>query len=327
MIELSINHFRKSVIHLINWISETRMQKRLSHHTIAVLQAFLVTFLWSSSFVIIKIGLRDLPALTFAGLRFVLAFLCLMPFCFRQENISQIRKLNRSGWWEILVLGILYYAITPGTQNLGLAFLPANTFSLLLSFTAVVVAFGGMYLLGEKPAWVQWFGMGIYLVGALIYFQPGETLNYNPFGILIGLISMLANSLSALLGRKINREGHLDPILVTALSMGVGSVLLLVTGILVEGWPHLTLLHWAMILWLATINSALAYFLWNKTLIVLPALESTLINNSMLVQIAILGSIFLGESLNALQITGIVIAMIGIGLVQVFRSNPQKTSR
>ena len=35
----------------------------------AVLQALFVTFLWSTSWVFIKFGLVDIPALTFAGLR------------------------------------------------------------------------------------------------------------------------------------------------------------------------------------------------------------------------------------------------------------------
>lgn len=32
---------------------------------------------------------------------------------------------------------ILYYAITPGGQNLWLSYLPANTLSLIISFTSV----------------------------------------------------------------------------------------------------------------------------------------------------------------------------------------------
>ncbi len=50
-----------------------------SPHGKAVLQALFVTFLWSTSWVFIKLGLTDIPALTFAGLRYSLAFLCLLP--------------------------------------------------------------------------------------------------------------------------------------------------------------------------------------------------------------------------------------------------------
>src|SRR5688500_9866547 len=56
-------------------------QLRPSPQTVAVFQAIFVTVLWASSWVLIKLGLRaSLPALTFAGLRYVLAFVCLMPF-------------------------------------------------------------------------------------------------------------------------------------------------------------------------------------------------------------------------------------------------------
>jgi drug/metabolite transporter (DMT)-like permease len=55
-------------------------------HQQAVLQALLVTFLWSTSWVLIKIGLQDIPALTFAGLRYSLAFVCLLPFAFRKSS-------------------------------------------------------------------------------------------------------------------------------------------------------------------------------------------------------------------------------------------------
>ena len=40
----------------------------------AILQALLVTTLWSTSWVLVKIGLEDIPAVTFAGLRYFLAF-------------------------------------------------------------------------------------------------------------------------------------------------------------------------------------------------------------------------------------------------------------
>lgn len=47
----------------------------------ALLTAVFVTFLWSSSWVLIKVGLAArLPPVSFAGLRYSLAVLCLAPF-------------------------------------------------------------------------------------------------------------------------------------------------------------------------------------------------------------------------------------------------------
>jgi len=46
---------------------------------------------------------------------------------------------------------------------------------------------------------------------------------------------------------------------------------LLASGSAVQGLPYLTLTHWVIITWLAAVNSALAYTLWNRTLRTLAA--------------------------------------------------------
>ena len=56
-----------------------------SSHVRSMLQALFVTFLWSTSWVLIKFSLEEIPALTFAGLRYALAFLLLLPLVLRRE--------------------------------------------------------------------------------------------------------------------------------------------------------------------------------------------------------------------------------------------------
>ena len=121
----------------------------------AGLQALFVTFLWATSWVLIKIGLRDMPALTFAGLRYGLAFLCLLPFALRPAHLATLRSLSRQQWNQLLLLGLLFYAVTQGAQFVGLAYLPAVTVSLLLNFTTIVVALMGIVLLAERPTTPQ----------------------------------------------------------------------------------------------------------------------------------------------------------------------------
>ena len=99
--------------------------------------------------------------------------------------------------------------------------------------------------------------------------------------------------------------------------MGVGSLLLLVTGLIVEGLPKLDASGWGVVLWLAVINTALAFTLWNHTLRRLTAIESSLINNTMLVQIAILAWLFLGEPIGVRAGLGLLLAMLGVLLVQL----------
>ncbi len=148
------------------------VHKKLNPHLTAVLQALLVTFLWSTSWVLIKIGLQDIPALTFAGLRYFLAFLALLPFYLFSRQSAEIRTLTRRDWGALILLGLLFYTITQGSQFLGLVYLPAITFSLLLNGTALVVAILGIIFLREIPTWLQWAGMIVFLAGAALFFYP-----------------------------------------------------------------------------------------------------------------------------------------------------------
>jgi drug/metabolite transporter (DMT)-like permease len=286
-------------------------------HLGAVLQALLVTFLWSTSWVLIKMGLEDIPALTFAGLRYSLAFLCLLPFVLRPAGLTPLRSLSGRKWARLIVLGLLFYAVTQGAQFLGLAYLPAVTVSLLLNFTTIVVALLGIFLLAERPTVLQWSGVFLNIVGIVIYFYPVAIPASQAVGLIVVVVGVLANAGASILGRRVNRDGDIPPLTVTIVSMGVGAVVLLAAGVLAQGLPPLGLIHWAIIGWLAVVNTAFAFTLWNHTLRTLSAMESSIINSTMLVQIAVLAWLFLGEQLTGQESIGMVLAGLGALIVQV----------
>jgi len=283
----------------------------------AILIALLVTVLWSTSWVLIKIGLRDIPALSFAGIRYAIAFLTLLPFLFRRGRLKALRGLPAVGWVRLAVLGIVFYTMTQGAQFVSLSMIPAMTVSLLLSFSAALVAVLGALFLGESPTPAQWAGIVVYLAGVAVYFLPFSLPSGSGPGILVALLCVASNVGSSLLGRAVNRDPALDPLTVTTVSMGIGGVLLLAMGAGLQGIPHLSLQAWGILLWLAVVNSALAYTLWNLSLKDLTATESSMINNTMLFQIAILAWLFLDEGLTWKSIAGILVAAAGTALVQL----------
>jgi drug/metabolite transporter (DMT)-like permease len=301
------------------------MPKNLSPHMQAVLQALFVTFLWSTSFIVVKIGLQDIPALTFAGLRYTLAFLCLLPLAVRSGQLARLHNLSMNWWLRLIILGLLFYSFTQGAVFLSLVYLQAATVSLLLSFTPIIVALLGISMLGERPTVLQWGGTGLCLAGVLLYFYPVSLPHREIVGLIVIGIGLLANSLSSIVGRQVNRSGELGPMAVTVVSMGVGGVVLLTVGVLVQGLPRLTPIHWTMILWLAVVNSAFAFTLWNRTLRTLSAVESSIINNTMLFQIATLAWVFLGETLTWKEVLGMVVAAVGTLAVQLRRERGSRS--
>lgn len=297
-----------------------------SSHRRAVLQALLVTFLWSTSWVFIKIGLDEIPALTFAGLRYGLAFLLLLPLVSRPQVRGAIKRLTRREWLLLAALGLVMYTLTQGAQFLALDRLPAQTTSLILSFSPVVVAFLGMALLAERPKPLQGAGVLMFLAGAITFLYPASFPPGQVVGLVIAVAGLLANAGAAVLGRYVNRSASLPAAAVTLVSMGVGSLVLLTVGMSTQGLPDLSLRGWAIVGWLAAVNTAFAFTLWNVTLRKLSAMESSIVNNTMLIQIAVLAWIFLGESLGARQIVGLVMASAGTLVVQLVGARARPAS-
>jgi drug/metabolite transporter (DMT)-like permease len=187
----------------------------------------------------------------------------------------------------------------------------------MLSFTSVLVALLGIMLLREHPTTRQWSGIGLYVAGVLVYFYPLTIPPAEALGLAVAGAGVLANALSSILGRHVNQQGELDATMVTVVSMGVGAVILLTVGIAAQGMPQLSLAHGAIILWLAVVNTALAFTLWNHTLRILSAVESSIINNTMLFQIAVLAWLLLGEPLTWQAVAGMILAGFGTILVQL----------
>ncbi len=287
----------------------------------AILLALLVTFLWSTSFIIIKWGLKEIPPILFAGLRYSIAFVCLLPFIFTEKNKAVIKNLNKKEWTNLILLGIFFYAFTQGTQFVGLSLLPAVTVSLWLNFTPLVVSVMAIFMLREFPKKTQWLGIFLFLIGILFYFYPVSLSDNQTLGLIIMSVGVFANSFSSVLGRSINRKGNINPLVVTVISMGIGSVLLLFIGISTYGFPAISTENILYLLWLAIVNTALAFTIWNQTLRTLTAMESSIINGTMLIQIAILAWIFLGEVIAIKEMIGMLIAAVGAILVQIKKRN------
>ena len=288
-------------------------------HRKAVWLALLVTFLWSTSWLLIKIGLKGVPPLTFAGLRYMLAFLCLLPFFLRSSGGQVLRQMDRRTWLRMLALGIVFYTLAQGAQYISLSYLPAVTLNLILGFNPVLVTLLGIVMLAEVPNWLQWLGVALAVAGVVVYFYPVQNPAGQVFGLAAGLVCLLATAYSAILGRSVNRRGDLTPLNVTVISMGIGAPLMLLAGLLTEKWVPISLGSWLIIVYLAVVNTALAFTLWNMTLGTLPAMESSMINNAMTVQVPVMAVIFLGEHLGFKEVWGLALIALGVLAVQTGR--------
>jgi len=118
------------------------------------------------------------------------------------------------------------------------------------------------------------------------------------------------------LSRRIAREGSTPTLYLTLVSMGAGAALILPIGLASEAAPRFPPTVVLALLWLALVNTTVAYSLWNHVLRTLTAFEANLIGNTTIFQVGILGWAFLGEPLSLRQIAGMVVAFSGVLLAQ-----------
>lgn len=294
---------------------DTGAQLARTEHTRALLLALFVTMLWASSWVLIRWGLEDegLRPVTFAGIRYLLAAILLAGVTAGTPSArSAIARMRTRSWATLSMLGIVFVALAQGAQFVAIDSQPAATTSLVLSLTPLLVAGVSSLTIGERPGARQVMGAAFIVIGAIAYFL-GD-LGFTAVGMLAAGVGLLANASGALIGRAANRDRSLPPLVVTVVSMGVGALALVVGGVAVEGWPAMSGRAWLIVLWLAGVNTALAFTLWNRSLQHLSATESAAINNTMLIQIGLLAWAFLDEVPGVLDVLGMLAVSAGVYL-------------
>jgi len=294
------------------------MKPLCSKRVAAIIEALLATIIWASSFVLVKMILPDIGPLTIAGLRYFLAFLVLLPFMINKRRA--IQDISPKIWFQLSLIGLSAYMVGNGALFWSLKYLPATTVSFLMGISPLLILFGGVIFLKEVPSRLQIVGLMISLAGNVIFFSSGLQSG-EPLGIAIVAFGLLGFTTFGILGRGLARDKSMNTIHLTGIPLGIGGGLLLLIAIPIEGWPIFNQKVLFIILWLAIINTAVAYILYNHALKTITALEMNMFLNLSPLGTAALAWILLGESLSFKELIGVAIVIIGVTLVQVKRSN------
>jgi len=285
---------------------------------VAIGESFLATTIWASSFVFVKIGLEYMGPLTIAGFRYFLAFLVLLPFLIRKGTIS--KPISRGIWLRLFAIGISAYTVGNGALFWGLKYLPATTVSFLMSLSPLLILIGGAVWLKEIPTRWQVVGIVVSLLGSVLFFSSGLKSG-EPAGIIIVIVGLIGFMLFGILGREIAKVKQLDTITLTTIPLAIGGGFLLLIAFPLEGMPLLSTKSILIVLWLAIVNTALAYVLYNHSLQTLTALETNVMLNLTPLGTALLAWWLLDERLGFVQIIGMVVMIIGVIFVQRTHNN------
>src|SRR5438552_1719263 len=105
---------------------------------------------WGSTWLVIKIGLRDLPPLTFAGIRMGLACLLLVPFALTAQW-----SLSRREAFFVAIAGLLQIGLSYALLFIATQWIASGLAAILFASFPIWVALFAHYLLPDEPLTVR----------------------------------------------------------------------------------------------------------------------------------------------------------------------------
>jgi len=272
--------------------------------------------IWGSTWLFIKIGLKDLPPLTFAGIRFVIASAILIA-------IVAVRRLPFSDLitnWRLLALtGVLSFSFNYGFIFWGEQYISSGLAALLqATIPAFGLVFAHFYLPGERitPRKVTGVVLGILGVGVVFSNQLTVGGEKSLAGCVAIVLSSIIVAYSNVLVKA--RGKHIDPVIMAAGQMLFGLIPLLVIGISLEGNPvyyRWTVRAVVSLFYLAIVGSVIAFVLYYWLVRKIDVTKSMLIALVTPVVAVIVGIIVLGERINWRTLLGGAMIISGIGFL------------
>lgn len=292
----------------------------ISSRMVAALQALLVTILWSFAFIFTKwiFAAGGVGPLWLNALRYGMATLVLLGWRTATGKPSWRAEFAGKGlFWPVAGIGLLNYAVTQAGVTLGLTKLSPTHVSLILNVnnTLQVILFGAL-ILREVPGLIQSIGLMAGIAGVFYFYWPLTSPPGGWWGGLPVLIAGVSYALVTIYTRKYVKSGGIGALALTEVSMAVGAVALAVVAFVVEGLPRLTPVTFGYLLTLAVVSTSITFPLWAHTQKVLAPFETSTLNNTMLIQTALLSWLLLGEPLGGQQVVAILVVSAATLLVQ-----------
>ena len=274
----------------------------------------LFVLLWSSGFLAGAFATRDVPGLSLATVRLLLAGQLLVVVA---VATGARWPRGRREWRDLVVTGVLIQAVQYGATSCALAFgVSAGLAALVLCLSPVVVAALGGPVLGERLGPLGWLGSAVAVAGALV-----AGVDHLDDGGSIAGLALLGLGLAGFAGGTLHQKrvgDRMDLRTGSAVQVLVGAVVLAPLALVVEGGvvlPH-TAPGAAALAWLVVVNSGAAVLL----LFVLLRRGTAAAVSGLLYLVppvtAVLAVPLLGQPLQPQTLVGFAVTLAGVALVQ-----------
>ena len=288
------------------------MKTHLSPRDLALTLA--VVAVWGYTFVPIKVALTEVPPFTLAAMRFLLAAVP-MVFFIRPPQMP---------WREVVAYGFAIGVCQFGLLFLGMKLgMPAGLSSLVIQVQVFFTIGLGIAYLGDRVSAQNVVGALIATAGIVLL--AAYKLLGGATGTLIGFVLVLIAALSWGIGNIIAKRAagdhEPDMFALVVWSSLVPPVPLALLSYLFEGGPtvwdavvHASALTWGCVAFLAWVATLFGFASWAGLMHRYPT--GLISPFALLIPVSGIasGALFLGESLAAMQIAGVLLVFAGLAV-------------
>lgn len=229
--------------------------------------AIIACLLWSTAYAGIKLGLQYDTPFHFAGVRFIISGVMILPFTVKPAVYF---KMVREHWKVVAWVTFLQILVNYSLFYQGLKLVPGALGAVIAGSQPLVIAVVAAIMnnddkLTRKKIFTIIFGIsGVILISAgRQAFKLGTALEL--IGVLMILVANIATATSNVVVSL--RSKGINPLVLSSSSIFIGGVILYLVSIPIEGHPQgpLPTEYWLVLLWLSFM-AAFAFSLWFKLL-------------------------------------------------------------
>ena len=271
---------------------------------------------WSSTWLAIKVGLRDLPPISFVGIRFLIAIAVLVLV-----SVGRVRllPLNAGDYLVLAVTGVLMFALNYALLFWGELYVSSGLAAVLQTTIPIFGMLFAHWMLPDEPLRLQKLAGALLAIGGVALICS-HLLDFGGVWAFWGGIGISFGGAAAAFSNVVlkRRAIRLAPAMLAAWQMIFGTVPLLILGFIVDGNP--AKFHWSRmsvfcLLYLAIVGSSFTFLLlyW-----LLPRMSVTNLQTISLITppgAVMLGWALGGEKFPLWSLLGAAVVLIGVWMI------------
>jgi drug/metabolite transporter (DMT)-like permease len=274
-----------------------------------------MVIIWGANFSAIKMALSDFPEVPFNALRLLLASaVFLMAIALRGRP-----ALVGAEWRRLAALGVVGHLAYQLCFLAGVARTSVANSSLIVGCTPVAVALMSSAAGYERLTWPRWAGAALSFAGIVAIVGHGATVSRTTLlGDALVLAGTLCWSLYSVAGQPL-LERH-SPLVVTGVSMAIGTALYLVVAIgpmLHTDWSSVSTTSWLLMMASSFLALVVAYTIWSTSVQRIGSARTSVYSNLTPVVAMAIGAVLLGERVGVWQVIGAGLILSGLAVARL----------